>query len=164
MILPFFETHADVLIYALGTLLVFLLVWNIRLEIKVRRLLMGKDARSLEDTIKNIRDGHSRLSLFQNEVEQYLQSVEVRLRRSVQGVGTIRFNPFKGVGTGGNQSFSTAFLNEDGDGVVISTLYARDRMSFFSKPIEKFASPHELSDEEKEAIQRAKLAMKNREA
>lgn len=152
--------NTEIVVYALaGALLVFF-IWNIRLEVKLRRLLSGKNAKSLEDTIVHIREGHDEFCSFRKEVEQYLELVEERLMRSVQGIETIRFNPFKGTGSGGNQSFSTAFLNESGNGVVISTLYARDRMSFFSKPVINFSSTHELTSEEKETIEKARASMK----
>ena len=150
----------ELLVYILIGIILVCILWNIRLEIKLRRLLSGKDSKSLEDTIIHIREGHDEFNAFRKEVEQYLELVEKRLIRSVQGIETVRFNPFKGSGTGGNQSFSTAFLNESGNGVVISTLYARDRMSFFSKPIQSFKSTHELTDEERETIEKARSSMK----
>jgi len=78
--------------------------------------------------------------------------IEKRLRKSVQSVHTVRFNPFKGTGGGGNQSFATSFLNEEGDGVVLSSIYSRDRVSIFAKPVKKHSSEYELSEEEKEAV------------
>lgn len=93
-------------------------------------------------------------------MEKYLETVERRLRKSVQSVHTVRFNPFKGTGAGGNQSFATAFLNEHGDGVVISSLYSRDHVSVFSKPVKKHASEYEFSNEEKEALGGAKDGLK----
>ena len=98
--------NIEILVYTLIVVVVVLLLWNIRLEIKLKRLLSGKNARSLEDTIVHIREGHDELHLFRKDVEQYLKLVEERLKRSIQGVETIRFNPFKGNGGGGNQSFS----------------------------------------------------------
>ena len=93
---------------------------------------------------------------FKEEVGHYLARAEERLKRSVQSVETVRFNPFKGTGDGGNQSFATAFINEEGDGVVISSLYSRDRVSVFSKPLKNHTSEHEMSGEEKEALEEAK--------
>ena len=49
-----------------------------------------------------------------------------------------------------------AFLNDEGDGVIMSSLYARDRMSIFAKPIKKGKSEFELSAEEKEVLDKAK--------
>jgi len=81
---------------------------------------------------------------------------ELRLRSTLQGVGLVRFNPFEGQGQGGNQSFAIAFLDEYSNGVVLSTLYARDRVGVYAKPIEKGISTYELTNEEKEAIERAR--------
>ena len=52
-------------------------------------------------------------------------------------------------------AFPTAFLNEDGHGVVMSSLYSREHVSVFSKPIKNGSSEYELSVEEKEAVENA---------
>jgi hypothetical protein len=135
---------------------VILIGWIIRLEIKLHRLLIGKNARSLEDSIVGAHENLDKLNAFQREAIEHFINVEKRLSRSVQAVETVRFNPFKGVGEGGNQSFATSFINENGNGVVISSLYSRDRVSVFSKPLEKFVSPFELTEEEKEVIKNSK--------
>jgi len=85
--------------------------------------------------------------------------VEKRLNQSVRGVGTVRFNPFRGTGDGGNQSFASAFIDEKGDGVVFSTLYSRERMSVFAKPLTGGKSEYELTGEERRAIQKAREQM-----
>lgn len=136
--------------------LVLLLLWNIRLEIKIHRLLAGKNGSSLEDSIVGLGKRQEIVEQFKREMENYLTNVEKRLRGAVRGVGTVRFNPFKGDGSGGNQSFATALLTEEGDGVILSSLYARDRVSVFAKPIVKHTSPHELTEEENAALEDAK--------
>jgi hypothetical protein len=145
-----------ILISALGGVLIFLVVWIMQLERKIKNFTRGKDGKSLEESIVMMKKGQDDLINFRKDMEQYLTEVEKRLRRSTQSIETIRFNPFKGSGSGGNQSFATAFLNENGDGLVMSSLYARDRVSIFSKPIKKFASEFELTDEEKKAVDDAK--------
>lgn len=150
---------ADILLtilIALGALIVILLGWIIRLEMRIKRLVRGKGARSIEDSILSLDKDVTTLHQFRNELEQYLEAAEKRIRRSVQGVGTVRFNPFKGTGAGGNQSFATAILNEDGDGVVLSSLYSRERVSVYAKPVENYKSEYELTQEEREAIEKAK--------
>lgn len=117
---------------------------------------MGKDAKSLEDSIVSAKDNLEKLNIFQRESSLYFKNIENRLRRSVQAVETLRFNPFKGTGDGGNQSFSTALVSENGDGVVVSSLYSRDRVSVFSKPLKNFESTFELTEEEKEVIGNSK--------
>src|SRR3989344_4262435 len=142
--------------YGLVTCIVILVGSVVYLEIKMHRLLRGKDAKSLEDSIVSAHQNLEKLNDFQKESTRYFINVEKRLNRSIQAVETIRFNPFKGTGEGGNQSFSTSFLNENGDGVVVSSLYSRDRVSVFSKPLIKFESNFELTDEEKEVVTGAK--------
>ncbi|MBU6430940.1 MAG: DUF4446 family protein [Patescibacteria group bacterium] len=143
------------LIYASLALLILAIGWLIRFEIKLRRLLGGKN-QSLDNAISEIRKDLSAITEYKDESEKYLENVERRLRKSITGVETIRFNPFKGDGSGGNQSFSTAFVNEKGDGVVISSLYSRERVSVFAKPIKKSSSEYEMTAEEKESLLRAK--------
>lgn len=143
------------LIYASLALLILAIGWLIRFEIKLRRLLGGKN-QSLDKAISEIRKDLSAIMKYRDESEKYLESVERRIRKSVTGVETIRFNPFKGNGSGGNQSFSTAFVNEEGDGVVISSLYSREHVSVFAKPIKKLSSEYEMTAEEKESLRKAK--------
>lgn len=145
----------DPTIVILSALLVLLGMFVIRLELRINKLLRGSDNKTLEGTIRVVEKGHRELTQFRAEVEKYLKNVEKRLSRSIQSIETIRFNPFKGTGLGGNQSFSTVFLDERGDGVIVSSLYARDRMSIFSKPIKKNVSEFELTDEEKMVLTKA---------
>lgn len=145
--------------YGLIFLFVILIGWIIRLEIKLRRLLLGKDAKSLEDSIIASKQDLLKLNQFQKEVMEHFMNVEKRLKRSIQAVETIRFNPFKGNGDGGNQSFTTSFISENGNGVVVSSLYSRDRVSVFSKPLSKFTSSFELTEEEKEVIANSKKSL-----
>lgn len=149
------------LTYGLVAIVVILVGWIIRLEVKIKKLLIGKDAKSLEDSIVNTKENLEKLNLFQRESSLYFKNIEKRLHRSLQAIETIRFNPFKGTGEGGNQSFSTAFVSEDGDGVVLSSLYSRDRVSVFSKPLKKFESNFELTEEEKEVIGTSKANLSN---
>lgn len=139
-------------IYALVGLILILLGYIVKLDRKLKKFLIGKDAKTLEDSILSAKDNIDKLNTFQKEVVSHFTNVEKRLNRSIQAVETLRFNPFKGTGDGGNQSFSTALLNQNGDGVVLSSLYSRDRISVFSKPIAKFQSSFELTEEEAEVL------------
>ncbi len=147
---------SSLIIYILLGLVLVLAILHIRLEMRMRRFLIGTKSKNLDETLGHIRKELAVYLEFKEGAEDYLKSVERRLRTSIQGCETIRFNPFKGTGSGGNQSFATAFINQHGDGVIISSLYGRDHVSVFAKPIKKFASTHELSAEEKEALTTAR--------
>ena len=146
--------------YGLVACSVILVGWIARLEIKIHKLFKGKNAATLEDSIVSSLENLDKLNTFQREAISYFENIETRLGRSVQAVHTVRFNPFKGEGVGGNQSFSTSFINEKGDGVVLSSLYSRDRVSIFSKPLTKFQSSFELTEEEKGVILNSRNSLK----
>ena len=153
-----------ILIIGLSIIVGLLLILIIRLHTRLSQLLQGKNAISIEDTIQSITKQVKDLEEFKSESEKYLTLVEKRLRNSIQSVETIRFNPFKGTGAGGNQSFATAFLNENGDGLIISSLYASDRMSIFAKPVKKMEPSFDLTEEEqtvfKDAAEKMKKSLK----
>ncbi len=133
-------------------------VWVFILERRIKKLLAGKNAQSLEGTIAALGEDIRALERFQADTIGYITEADKRIKRSIQGVETIRFNAFKGNGEGGNQSFAIALLSENGDGTVISSLFARDRMSVFAKPIKNFNSELEMTEEERDAVKRATRA------
>ena len=145
--------------YGLIALIVILIGWIVRLEMKMSKLLKGSSGKSLESSIFGALNNLEKLNNFQKEAINHFVNVEKRLNRSIQAVNTIRFNPFKGEGVGGGQSFSTSFTSENGDGVVLSSLYSRDRVSVFSKPLDKFESKFELTEEEKEVVKNSKQSL-----
>lgn len=137
-----------------------LIAYIAHLNNKLNNFLIGSGTKNLDESLSSINSSIDELKNFRIELEKYLTTAEKRLKKSVQAVHTVRFNPFKGTGGGGNQSFATAFLNEEGDGVIISSLYSREHVSVYSKPIKNSASEYELSQEEKEALSETKKSLK----
>ena len=138
-----------------GIALVLGIFWVISTERRLKRFFMGKKAKDLEDTIVILENNITRLNKAKNEMEKEIIAINTKLKKSIRGLETIRFNPFPDQGS--NQSFAVGMLNEEGDGVVFSSLYSRDRMSVFAKPIKNNKSPYELSAEEKEALMKARV-------
>ena len=156
-------TNLSIAFLTLLVLTIILAVWLILLHARIRRLLRGSDGKSLESSILSAHTDIKELRTFENECLAYFTDVERRMNRSIQAVETIRFNPFRGTGEGGNQSFATALISEKGDGVVLSSLYSRDRMSVFGKPISKFESEHELTEEEQQVITAGKEKLQRKQ-
>lgn len=136
-------------------LLVVLFFMHVSLRRRLARLSLGRNG-SIEETLSILMRDMKEFKEFRTELEKYLKLAESRLRGSVSGVGVVRFNPFTSEGQGGNQSFALSLLDEHGEGVVLSTLYSRDRVGVYAKPLHNFASTYELSDEEKQSIERAR--------
>jgi hypothetical protein len=53
---------------------------------------------------------------------------------------------------GGHLSYSAAFLDEAGDGVVLTAINGRAETRSYAKPVRGGRSDHNLSDEERTAI------------
>ena len=143
-----------ILLYILAGFVVLLLVWTVRFEIRLKRLLMGTKGKSLEEAINILGNHVEKIKDTQIKINDHLKLIDQKLGKTVRKVETIRFNPFEDHGS--NQSFAIAFMNDENDGVIMSSLYARDRMSIFAKPIKNGKSEFELSAEEKEVLEKVK--------
>jgi len=88
------------------------------------------------------------------KLSEELDALKKKSKFSVQKVALIRFNPFREVG--GDQSFSVALLDGNNSGVVITSLYSREENRVYGKPVKNGESEYLLSQEEKEAIERAR--------
>jgi hypothetical protein len=151
----------DMLFYILIAGISVAVALGLHTEWRLSRLLRGKSGKSLEELIGKSATDIGNIKMFRKELEAYLESVEKRLQKSVCGVGVVRFNPFRGTGDGGNQSFASAFIDAEGNGVVFSTLHTRERMSMFAKPLRDGKSEYELTEEERRAIQKAKEGLRS---
>ena len=130
-------------------------IWIAITEKRLKRFFLGKKAKDLEDTIASLEQEISKLNKAKENFEKEILVINTKLKGSIRGLETIRFNPFPDQGS--NQSFAIGMLNENGDGVVLSSLYSRERMSIFAKPIKNGKSEYELTTEEKEALEKAQI-------
>ncbi len=141
---------------ALGITLISL-VFTVLIYVRVSKFFKSGSGKSFEDTAHGILENVSNLQTFQKELTDYINILEKRIKRATQITFTKRYNPFKGTGEGGLQSHSTALLSENGDGVLLSTLATRDRVSVFAKPLKGFVSTDvELTPEERDIVNEAK--------
>lgn len=145
---------STILIYILASAILLLIVWIALLEHRLKKFFTGTKSENLEGVFAQIGKDLKELKEKQDTINAHLKEVDIKLSKSIRRVETIRFNPFHDAGS--NQSFAMAFLNDEGNGVVLSSLYARDRMSIFAKPIKDGKSDFELSTEEKDVLEKAK--------
>lgn len=143
-------------LFVLLAIAIFLVI---RMELRLRRLFKGSKANTLETLIADIVSRLQTLTETNKLHTDDLKTLTERLQKQGRGVKLVRFNPFPEVG--GNQSFAVAIINKEGDGVVFSSLYSRERMSVFAKPITKGASDIELTPEEKSVVEDAKKEAHN---
>jgi len=133
-----------------------LAIWLFLIELRLKKFFNGKKANDLEGVLHNLTDELKKLNVSKEETAKYLETVEKRLKQSIQHVGAVRFNPFGDAGS--NQSFAIAFLNEKGDGVIVSSFYSRENVRVYAKPVKNWQSEYALTEEEKQAIDEARRA------
>lgn len=149
-------TLEEIALYFLIGINILLILWLTRLEIKGKDIELFKDKKGLRNKIDSIEEKINELQQFSNEVVDKFNLMEDKLKDSVQNIEVVRFNPFKENGVGGDQSFATTLLNKKGKGVIMSSLYNRDKVSVFAKPVENWQSKYELSEEEIRVLNQTK--------
>jgi hypothetical protein len=129
---------------------VIMLARQQRLLGQYQHLMMGTSGGNLEsmlnEHIAQVRATADRVE----SVDQLARRLEKAAYFSLQHLGVVRYNPFSG--TGGDQSFAIALVDGHGNGVVLSSLHARDLTRVYAKPLQKWESTYSLTDEEKQAI------------
>lgn len=124
-----------------------------KLNRRYRKLMQGMDGANIERLLMQHID----------EVRQAVQKVDQLTatcdnlthvtRGCIQKVGVVRFNAFED--TGSDLSFALALLDQQDNGVVLSSIYGRNENRVYAKPIAKGQSSYFLTEEEKAALQQA---------
>lgn len=86
-------------------------------------------------------------------LNQEVLSIRDQLAITVQKVHLYRYNAFDDLT--GEQSFTCVFLDENRDGVLITSIYSRRGSSIFAKTIDQGESRQSLSPEERIALENA---------
>jgi uncharacterized Ntn-hydrolase superfamily protein len=145
---------SPVVVYLVLVVAVLIFGYSVFMHLKLISFLSGSDGATLEKAFIEDRIGVKKV-LDENKVlNTRVETLEKKMTQAVRAVDTVRFNPFADQGS--NQSFATALLDESGNGVVLSSLYARDRVSVFAKPVTNSTSTYELTVEEKQTIENSK--------
>lgn len=138
----------------LAVALVVLVLYVLYLDHKIVTLTRGESGASLENIIKSCITSAERIRAQNEAIVNHAATLEKKISHAVRNAQTIRYKAYEA--NGSNQSFSVALVNEQGNGVVITSLHSHDRMSTFAKPIEQYKSTYELTEEELGVLARAK--------
>lgn len=142
----------------LSVLIIWLLILSFFLY-KIRshyyQLVSRTKKRRIDDILDSLIEKNE---LFNKEIEEIKRKLEEIIYQQnfyYQKIGFLRFNPFDRVG--GEQSFILALLNKENTGIVLNFLYTREGIRVYAKRVKKgLSEEYELSNEEKEAIKKAK--------
>ncbi len=144
-------------------LIIILFMMNISNRVKIKKLkskynkfMNGLGDASMEEVLDDCINKVNNVLGKNKEIEYQLNAIKRNMYYCVQKVGIVRYNAFDDVGS--DLCFSIALLDNNDDGVVISSLYARDSSSTYAKPVLRGKSKYALSAEEIKAIDDARKA------
>ena len=142
------KTFCVILLVLLVILLILLMVR------KYEALMSGKKGADLEKIIRvrfkemdQVKANAKRVTKEHKEIKRSLKSCYSKL-------GIVKYDAFEQMA--GKLSFVIALLNEDNSGFVFNSMHSREGCFNYAKEIIKGESYIPLSDEEKEAIEKAK--------
>ena len=145
----------------LAALVLLLIIWVALLSVALRNQGRGKK-KALEAikadkdilvVLNNLLAEVDQINKKQNRVTATTNEHQEVLSTVIRHVGVIRYDAFSEVG--GSLSFSTALLDDNGDGLVLSAITGRSESRVYAKPISERESTHNLSKEEQMAIKQA---------
>ena len=151
-----------VLLLALLVLTILLLFGFLMLLLRLRRLAArvegltaGADGVNLEETLTVHLESVAQAVRRMEILEQSVAVLQAQVPRCYQRASMVRYDAFEDVG--GEQSFSLALLDAQGDGLVLTSVYSRTEVRVYAKSVQKGLASHALSHEEERALRQAAM-------
>jgi len=141
---------------ALLALLMCLVLW-----VRVRRLRLAQKAvlgeSGSHDLVTHAERLQSNFEEMRQSVQQAVEQLdsqlaanEQRLDRAISKTAVVRYDAYNEMS--GRQSTSMALLDEEGTGIVMSSILHRDQARLYVKGVQSGEPEYELSPEETEAV------------
>jgi len=140
-----------IIIYILSILSLTLIVNTFFIWGKFKKLTRGTKG-SLDTVIQKIGTDVDDLIKFKEHSTKYFLEINDKLSKSIKDIPLNTFKAFDGLDSGGKNSFVTMFVNDRGDGVLLSALHSRDRINIYAKEIKEWKSERMLTEEEQELL------------
>ncbi len=157
--ISYIENIAYTPTFFLALALFIVVCYALYLDHKIVVLTRGKSGASLEDVIRECITNAEAIEKRNTLITEHASLLDTKISHAIRNAQTMRYKAFDA--NGSNQSFSIALVNEKGNGVVLSSLHSRDRMSTFAKPIQNYESTYELTEEELAVLDDARAEHQN---
>ncbi len=158
-IVEFFRTDnflilisAIVCILLIGFIIMIVKLFSINKKYKAFLKKIG-NGENIEEDLENYMYRVERVEKQNAEMRGLINAIDTNMSNCIQKIGIVRYNAFKD--TGSDLSFALAMLDENNNGIVLNGIYSREMSNIYAKPVEKGKSKYTISEEEKEAIQKA---------
>jgi|AntAceMinimDraft_4_1070372.scaffolds.fasta_scaffold120148_2 hypothetical protein len=153
------ELSNEIVLYALvGTTVIALISLIICISIftRFRKLVTANKGYDFEKGLTIISKEIHELHEFKKLSIVKQHELENKIATCLRTNAISHFSAFDGLHSGGNQSFVVTLLNEHGDGIILSTIHARERVNVFAKNVKEFIPEVQLTEEEAQSLTQAK--------
>jgi len=118
-------------------------------------LITRTKKRTIDEILDTILSQDTIIKKDQESIKNVISTLQQEIRLSYHEIGVVRFNAFEKMQ--GEQSFVLALLNSMKNGIVLNFIYTQEGFRIYTKTVtEGKGGEFELSEEEKEAILKAK--------
>lgn len=138
-------------------LLIFCIVLAAKFSVLKKRynfFMQGSDANSLEDTLIARLEQVDELTAANNENERNIEDINKQMLFSLDKFAVVKYDALDELG--GKLSYALAILDEKDNGFIINNMHGRDGNYSYLKEVINGNTVANLSDEENEALSRAK--------
>ncbi|MEO6834462.1 MAG: DUF4446 family protein [Candidatus Tumulicola sp.] len=118
--------------------------------------LIAGDSGGAADRLAGLMAGQAANRADVEDMSGRVGELEALAASDVSRIGFVRYNALDD--TGSDLSYAIALLNREGDGVVLSSIYSRTDTRTYGKAVNRFTPAANASDEELQAIARARAA------
>jgi DNA-binding protein YbaB len=126
-----------------------------KLKKRLQRFVKDTGMPDLDSVMGKLHDQMKEMTAQAESQRKQLEALEKKTSSMKANMGMVRYNAFGDHGRS-DLSFSLAILNDNQEGVVISSLHSRDESRVYAKQVEGGASTsYPLTPEEKECITQA---------
>ena len=138
MISEYLGFDSDYIILGLAAFCVILFILTVvnmaktsKLRKKYEAFMMGKDAKSLEETLVTRLSQVDKLISANEANEKNIRKMFDNMKFTFQKVGLVKYDAFNEMG--GKLSFSLAMLNESDNGFVLNAVHSREGLLYLHK-------------------------------
>ena len=159
-------TGNNFILIALGIVIILVTICFILNAVnssKINTLMQYSDE---GDIISALRDYYDKVEDLSNTINDSSDAVlmsrlgecEQNSNISIKKIGIVNFDAFDDVT--GSMSFALALLNNNNDGIILTSLYGHNSCNTYIREVTEGETPVKLLSEEKEALEKAKNKLK----
>ena len=150
---PYIALGAGIIALAAVILLIVLILKQDRLRARMDYFMKGSRREPLEDTLHRIVDDNVKIKQQIKTGGAELGRLRAEMQTTYRKTGVVKYNAFPGMA--GKMSSSVALLNNENNGIVITSIHGQDGCYTYIKEIMNGKSINPLTKEDEEALKSA---------